>query len=45
MGCNCSKRRKFEHVAPDGKVTEVPTQAEAVALARKLGGTWRLKAA
>ena len=44
MGCGCGgNRRRFEHVAPDGKVTVVTSQAEAIALTRKHGGTWRLK--
>ncbi len=45
MGCGCggAKKRAFEHVALDGKVTEVATQQEAVQLVRKSGGTWRMK--
>lgn len=42
--CNCgSNKRQYEHTAPDGTKTVVPTQHEAIALARKLGGTWRVK--
>lgn len=45
MGCGCqgAKKRSFEHVALDGKVTEVATQQEAVRLVRVNGGTWRMK--
>lgn len=47
MACNCgksgSKRRQFEHVAKDGKVTVVNSQSEAISLTRQHGGTWRLK--
>ena len=42
--CNCGgKKRIFEYVSPDGKVKEVSSQAEAIALVRKDGGSWRLK--
>lgn len=42
--CNCgSKTREYEYTAPDGTKTVVKTQHEAIALARKNGGTWRLK--
>jgi hypothetical protein len=44
MSCNCGKpARQFEHVGPDGKVTVVQSQQEAVQLTRKNGGTWRIK--
>lgn len=44
MGCNCSgNKREFEHTAPDGTKTVVKTQHEAIALARKLGGVWKIK--
>lgn len=44
MGCNCGKSKKFEHVAKDGTVTVVSSQLEAISLARKVGGTWRIGA-
>jgi hypothetical protein len=46
LGCGCgggAKKRAFEHIGTDGKVTEVATQAEAALKVRQEGGTWRLK--
>jgi hypothetical protein len=41
--CGCQKKREFEYVAPDGSVTVVKSQAEAVQMVRDQGGTWRIK--
>jgi hypothetical protein len=47
MGCGCSggKSKKYEYIAPDGRVTVVQTQTEAIAAVRAGGGTWRMKTA
>lgn len=44
MGCGCGgNKREFEHIAPDGKVTIVNSQYEAIRLVAKQGGTWKPK--
>jgi hypothetical protein len=47
MGCGCSGSKSnvtYEVVAKDGTTTEVSSRTEALALVRKVGGTWRQKA-
>jgi hypothetical protein len=48
MGCGCGgakNKQTYEVVDPNGKVTEVDSRTAALALVRKVGGTWRQKKA
>jgi len=44
MGCGCgggsANKQKYEVTTKDGRVIEVNSRTEALALVRKEGGTW-----
>lgn len=48
MACNCGKKKgapalSYLVTAPNGTILTYSTEIEAIASAKRLGGTWRVK--
>lgn len=49
MACNCGSKKKgaaptkYVVTAPSGTILEYSTEIEAIASAKRLNGTWRVK--